>query len=93
MANVVPIFVAPLPTLLHQNNIKVTYVGPPNFRMEPIRFVPLYFVVMPKSIITAIEVLFVLGVKSKPQTPRGTNFVRLHEDIPREMNKTFASQP
>ncbi len=33
------------------------------------------------------------GVKSKPRTPRGTKFVNLHEDIPREVNNIFASQP
>jgi hypothetical protein len=31
------------------------------------------------------------GVRFKPQTPRGTKFVSLHEDIPKEMNKVFAS--
>jgi hypothetical protein len=68
--------------------------------MEPIRFMPLYFVAMPYSIITIIETLFVLapihtidGVRSKPQTPRGTKFVGLHENISREVNKVFASQP
>jgi hypothetical protein len=39
VANVVPIPIAPIPSLLHQNNIGVTYVKPTNFRMEPIRFV------------------------------------------------------
>jgi hypothetical protein len=27
------------------------------------------------------------------QTPRGTKFMNLHEDIPREVNKVFTSQP
>jgi hypothetical protein len=46
MANVVPIFVALVQSLLHQDNIKMTYVGTSNFRMEPIPFMPLYFVAM-----------------------------------------------
>jgi len=33
------------------------------------------------------------GVRSKPQTPRGTKFVSLHEDIPIGVKKVFANQP
>jgi hypothetical protein len=47
MTDVVPIFVALIPSLLHQNNIGVTYVRTSNFRMELIRYMPLYFVAMP----------------------------------------------
>jgi hypothetical protein len=47
MLDVVPIFVAPVPSLLHQNNIGVTYVRISNFRMEPVRSVPLYSMAMP----------------------------------------------
>jgi hypothetical protein len=75
--DVIPIFVAPIPSLLHQNNIGVTYARTSNFRMEPIRYVPLYFVAMSQSIIIVIEAPFVLalvhtidGVISKSQTPR-----------------------
>ncbi len=32
------------------------------------------------------------GVKSRPQIPRGTKFVSLHEDKPREVNIVFVSQ-
>ncbi len=56
--------------------------------MEPIRFVPLYFVAMPKSIITITEPPFVSasihivdGVRSKTQTPIVTKFMSLHEDV------------
>jgi hypothetical protein len=66
--------------------------------MEPIRYVPLYFAAMPQSIITITEAPFVLAliaiagnIKSKPHTPRGTKFVNLHEDFPREVNNVFAS--
>jgi hypothetical protein len=47
MADVIYIFVAPIPSLLHQNNIRITYARTSNFRMEPVKFVPLYFVAMP----------------------------------------------
>jgi len=42
MANVIPIFVAPTPSLLHHNNVRVTYARTSNFRMEPVRSIPLY---------------------------------------------------
>ncbi len=38
MANVVPIFVAPVQSLLHQDNIEITYARISNFRMEPLTF-------------------------------------------------------
>jgi hypothetical protein len=47
VANVMNIYVTLVPSLLHQNNIRVTYVRTSNFKMEPIRYVPLYFVAMP----------------------------------------------
>ncbi len=47
IANVVPIFIALVPSLLHQNNIGVTYARTSNFRMEPVRYVPLYSVATP----------------------------------------------
>jgi hypothetical protein len=46
VAVVVPIFVAPVPSLLHQNNIGVTYAGTSIFKMELIRSVPLYSMAM-----------------------------------------------
>jgi hypothetical protein len=46
MANIVLIFVALVPNLLHHNNVGVTYVGASNFRMELIRSIPLYYVAM-----------------------------------------------
>ncbi len=79
MADIVPNFVAFIPNMLHQNNIGVTYAGTSNFIMELARSVPLYFVAMPQFIIIIIEAPFVStpsrtidGVRSKPQTPRGT---------------------
>jgi hypothetical protein len=79
VANVVPNYVAPIQNLLHQDNIGVTYERTSNFRMELITYAPLYYVTMPKSIIIVIETPFVstpidivVGIKFKPQTPRGT---------------------
>jgi hypothetical protein len=61
MANVVPISITRAPSLLHHNTIRVTYVGTYNFKMEPVRFIPLYFVVMFQSTIIVIETPFVLA--------------------------------
>jgi hypothetical protein len=47
VANIVPIFVAHTPNLLHHNNVRVTYEVTSNFKMELVRFAPLYFVTMP----------------------------------------------
>ncbi len=98
MANVVPIYVTPIQSLLHQKNIGVTYARTSNFRMEPIRFMPLYSMAMPQYMITVTEASFVStlvhiidGVKSKPQIPKITKFVSLHEDIPRKVNKKFVN--
>jgi hypothetical protein len=47
VVDVVPIYITHIPNLLHHKNIGVTYVKTSNFRMQPIRFVPLYYVAMP----------------------------------------------
>ncbi len=46
VANVVPIFVVHVPSLLYQNNIGVTYARTSNFKMELVRFMPLYYMAM-----------------------------------------------
>ncbi len=52
MADVVPISVAPAPNLCHHNNVGIiTNAKTSNFRVEPIRFVALYFVAMPHSMV------------------------------------------
>jgi hypothetical protein len=33
----------------------------------------------------------IVGIRSRPQTPRGTKLVSLHENMPRELNIVFAS--
>jgi hypothetical protein len=47
VADVVLIFVAPTPSLLYHNNIGMTYVRTSNFKMEPVRSLPLYSMAMP----------------------------------------------
>ncbi len=100
VVDVVPISTVHVLSLLHQNNIGVTYIRTSNFRMELVRSMPLYYVVMPQYVIIVIEVPLIStpihivdGVKSIPQTPRGTKFVSLHEDIPKEVNNFFAKSP
>jgi hypothetical protein len=46
-ADVVPIFVAHIQSILHQNNIGVTYASSPHFKMELAIFMPLYSMAMP----------------------------------------------
>jgi hypothetical protein len=43
---IVPISIVHAPSMLHHNNGGVTYGGTSNFRMELVRFVPLYFMAM-----------------------------------------------
>jgi len=78
----------------------ITYAKTSNFIMELVRSMPLYFVARPQPIIIVLEVLFILvlintviGITSRPHTPRGIEFVNLHEDIPKEVNKIFINQP
>jgi hypothetical protein len=47
VVDVILIFIAHVQSLLDQDNIGVTYARTSNFRMEPVTFMPLYFVAMP----------------------------------------------
>jgi hypothetical protein len=47
MADIVPISIVHVQSLLQQNNIGVTYAKISNFRMELVRSMPLYFVALP----------------------------------------------
>ncbi len=73
MVDVAPIFVAHAPSLLHHNNVRVIYPKTSNLKMEPIRFVPLYFEAMPWFMVTITKAPFVttlahivVSMKSKP---------------------------
>ncbi len=46
MADVIHVYVAFVPSLLHHNYVGVTYQRTSNLRIEPIRSIPLYYVVM-----------------------------------------------
>jgi len=35
----------------------------------------------------------IISIRSRPQTPRGTKLMSLHEDMPRKLNKVFVNQP
>ncbi len=47
MVDAIPISVAHVPSLLHQNHIKGTYAITSNFIMELVRSMPLYSMAMP----------------------------------------------
>ncbi len=59
MVDVIPISVALTQSLLHNNNIGVTYIGTSNFKMEPVRFVPLYSTIMLQFMVTFTKGPFV----------------------------------
>jgi hypothetical protein len=97
MVNVVPIYVAPTPSLLHHNNDGVNFPRTFNFKMELIRFVPLYLVAMPQSMVIIIEAPFittpahnVVSMRFRPQTPRETQLVSVHTKMPKEVDMIFA---
>ncbi len=94
VVDVAPISVAFAPNLFHHNNVGVTYVGTSNFKMELVRFVRLYYVA------TIIETPFtitpthtIIGMRSKPYTPRGINLVSMHTQMLRKADMTFVRQP
>ncbi len=68
--------------------------------MEPIRFVPLYFVAVSHSMVTIIEAPFITtlahtipSMKFRPQTLRGTNLVSMHTEMPKEVDMIFVGKP
>jgi hypothetical protein len=54
VVDVVLVFGALIPSLLHPNHIGVTYARTSNFRKEPVRFMPLYYMTIPQFLITVI---------------------------------------
>jgi hypothetical protein len=100
MANVVPIFIAPTPSLLHHNNVGIIYLGTSNLNVELLRFVPLYFMAMLQFNVIVTKVPYVItptnivaSMRSKPQTPRETQLVNVHTKMPREVDNFFVKQP
>jgi hypothetical protein len=100
MADIVPISVTLAPNMLYHNNVRITYARASNFKMELIRFVPLYFVAMLQTMVIVIEIIFVttpthivVGMRFRPQTLKVTQLVSVHGEMPKEVNKVFAKQP
>ncbi len=60
MADVVSIFVALALSLLHHNNVGITYPRTFNLKMELVRSIPLYSMAMFQSMVTLPEVPFVI---------------------------------
>ncbi len=94
MVDVVHVYFALVPSLLHQNHIGITHVGTSNFKMELVRPVPLYFVAMPQSIITVTKLMFISSLIHIVDGVRSiTKFVSLYEDITGKVSKVFVNQP
>jgi hypothetical protein len=74
MANIVPISIVLAPNMLHHNNVGITYVGASNFKIEPIRSVPLYFVAMLQFMVIVTETLFITTLAHTLVGMRTTNF-------------------
>jgi hypothetical protein len=73
MADVILVFIAPTPSLLHHNNVGITYPGSSNLRMELVRSIPLYSMAMLQSMVTVTEAPYVItptrvvaSMRSKP---------------------------
>jgi len=100
MANVAPISMTFTPNLFHHNNVRITYARISNFRLEPRRSIPLYFVAMPHSMIIVTKAPFtttpthiIIGMRSIPQISRGIDLVNMHTKMLREVDKIFIGQP
>jgi hypothetical protein len=77
VANIIPISITLAPNLFHHNNIGGTCAKTSNFKVEPIRSIPLYYVAMFHSMVTITKASFttipthiIVGMRSKPQTPK-----------------------
>jgi hypothetical protein len=62
MADVIHVSVAPTPSLLHHNNVGITYLGTSSLRMEPVRSIPLYYVVTPQSMVIVTKAPFIIAL-------------------------------
>jgi hypothetical protein len=77
VTNVIDVSIVITPNLLHHNNVGAVYLGNSNLRMDLVRFVPLYYMVMPQSMVIVIKTPFVttlahtiVGLRSRPQAPK-----------------------
>ncbi len=73
MANVVPILVVLVQSLLHQDNIGISYVGTSNFRMELVNIyvnsmvMPQFMIIITKALFVLMPVNIVVSIRSKTQ--------------------------
>jgi hypothetical protein len=79
VADVVLVSIVHAPSLLHHNDVRVTYPTFFNLRTEPIRSVPLYYMAMPQSMVTITKAPFVttlvhivVSMRFKLETPKET---------------------
>jgi hypothetical protein len=90
MANVAPIFVALTPNLFHHNNVGATSARTSNFKMELVKFVPLFYGNAPFNGYSHSSSIFNntthVGMRSKSQTPRAINLMNMHTEIPRKVD-------
>jgi hypothetical protein len=98
MADVVLVSIVPTPSLLHHNDVRITY--PTIFNLRTIRFVPLYYMAMPQSMVTITKAPFVttlvhivVSMKFKLKTPKETQLPNVHTKMPKEVDKIFVGQP
>jgi hypothetical protein len=73
MIDLILVFVAPTPSMLHHNDVRVTYPTILNLKMDLVRSVRLYFVTMPQFMVTITKAPFVrtlvhivIHMRSKP---------------------------
>jgi len=85
---------------LHHNNVGVIYPRTSNLRMELVKYISIYFMVMPQSMVTIIEAPFVIvpthivvSLRSIPQIPRETQLVNVHIEMPKKVDMIFVGQP
>jgi hypothetical protein len=93
VANIIPISITPTPNLFHHNNVGGTYARTSNFKVEPIRSIPLYYVAMFHSMVIITKASFtttpthiIVGMRSRPQTPKGTDLANMHIDMSKEVD-------
>jgi hypothetical protein len=79
VVDVVLVFVAFVPSLLHHNDVGITYPTIYNLIMELVRSVPLYSMAMLQSMVIVTKVPFVttpihivVNMRFRPCTPRET---------------------
>jgi hypothetical protein len=73
MVDVVFVSIGLAPSMLHHNNVRVTYPKTSNFKLELVRSIPLYYVTMLQSTVTitkapiiTVPAQTIISMRSKP---------------------------